>query len=44
MGWKLSGLWLLGCLAPKKLVRAQRMRPESGRRKFQMLKTRLRGT
>ena len=37
-------LLLLGCLAPKKLGRGQRRRPESEMRRFQKLKTRLRGT
>ena len=37
-------MWLLGCLAPKKLGRVQRRRPESERRRFQRLRTRLRGT
>ena len=38
------GLLLLECLAPKKPGRVQRRRPESERRRFQMLKTRLQGT
>ena len=38
------GLWLLGCLAPKKLGRGQRRKPANERRRFQKPKTRLQGT